>query len=169
MIGNGFVLFDDSLSVADGQVSRPKDTGEYMKRASYNMSVQFPLEERDLISSRYFSANYAVVVALLGVYSLLTNLLLLIAMGFLIGGFLAISRFGASPPPSKRIELTVVVEPIEFAGKVITPQNCYMGLFIIGIPLLWFAAPISTFFWLVGSSGCVIGAHAGLMEPGVEA
>jgi hypothetical protein len=62
-----------------------------------------------------------------------------------------------------------VVEPIEFAGKVITPQNLYMGLFIIGIPLLWFAAPISTFFWLVGSSGCVIGAHAGLMEPGVEA
>lgn len=140
-----------------------------MKRASYNMSVQFPLEGRELIGSRYFSANYAVVVALLGVYSLLTNLLLLIAMGFLIGGFLAISRFGASPPPSKRIELIVVVEPIEFAGKVITPQNCYMGLFIIGIPLLWFAAPISTFFWLVGSSGCVIGAHAGLMEPGVEA
>jgi hypothetical protein len=68
-----------------------------MKRASYNMSVQFPLEERELISSRYFSANYAVVVALLGVYSLLTNLLLLIAMGFLIGGFLAISRFGTSP------------------------------------------------------------------------
>ena len=49
------------------------------------------------MSSRYFSANYAVVVALLGVYSLLTNLLLLIAMGFLIGGFLAISRFGMSP------------------------------------------------------------------------
>jgi hypothetical protein len=139
-----------------------------MKRASYNMSVQFPLEGRELISSRYFSANYAVVVALLGVYSLLTNLLLLIAMGFLIGGFLAISRFGMSPS-NDREGLIVVVEPIEFAGKVITPQNCYMGLFIIGIPLLWFAAPISTFFWLVGSSGCVIGAHAGLMEPGVEA
>lgn len=39
---------------------------------------------------------------------------------------------------------------------------------LLGIPLLWFAAPISTFFWLVGSSGCVIGAHAGLMEPGIE-
>jgi hypothetical protein len=96
LIGNGFVLFYDSLFVADGQVSRPKDTGEYMKRASYNMSVSFPLEGRELIGSRYFSANYAVVVALLGVYSLLTNLLLLIAMGFLIGGFLAISRFGMS-------------------------------------------------------------------------
>lgn len=62
----------------------------------------------------------------------------------------------------------LVAEPIEFGGKTITPQNLYMGLFIIGIPLLWFAAPISTFFWLLGSSGFVIGAHAGLMEPGVE-
>lgn len=53
---------------------------EYMKRASYNI--------------RYFSANYAIVVALLGVYSLLTNPLLLVALGFLIGGFLGISRFG---------------------------------------------------------------------------
>jgi hypothetical protein len=48
----------------------------------------------ELIHSRYFSANYAIVVALLGVYSLLTNPLLLIALGFLIGGFLAIGRFG---------------------------------------------------------------------------
>lgn len=46
------------------------------------------------ISSRYFSANYAVVVALLAVYSLLTNITLLFALGFLIGGFLAIGRFG---------------------------------------------------------------------------
>ncbi|KAL7422909.1 Prenylated Rab acceptor 1 [Cryptotrichosporon argae] len=122
------------------RVSRPKDAAEYMKRASYNV--------------RYFSANYAVVIALLAVYSLLTNPLLLVALGFLIGGFLSINRFAT--------------EPIEFAGKTITPQNLYTGLFVIGIPLLWFAAPLSTFFWLVGSSGCVIGAHAGLLEPGVE-
>jgi len=121
------------------------------------------------MTSRYFSANYAIVVALLGVYSLLTNPLLLVALGFLIGGFLAISRFGQ--PLHTYIRDAAdgeVVEPIEFGGKTITPQNLYTGLFVIGIPLLWFAAPISTFFWLVGSSGCVIGAHAGLMEPGVE-
>ncbi|WVN89705.1 uncharacterized protein L203_104935 [Cryptococcus depauperatus CBS 7841] len=122
------------------RISRPKDMQEYLKRASYNV--------------RYFSANYAIVVFLLGIYSLVTNALLLMSLGFLIGGFLAINRF--------------VSEPIEFNGKTITPQNLYIGLFVIGIPLLWFAAPISTFFWLVGSSGCVIGAHAGLLEPGVE-
>ncbi|KAK6906638.1 hypothetical protein I204_00553 [Kwoniella mangroviensis CBS 8886] len=122
------------------RVSRPKDMQEYLKRASYNV--------------RYFSANYAIVVALLAVYSLISNPLLLVALGFLIGGFLSINRF--------------VPEPIEFNGKVVTPQNLYIGLFVIGIPLLWLAAPISTFFWLVGSSGCLVGAHAGLLEPGVE-
>ncbi|EIW69935.1 hypothetical protein M231_02071 [Tremella mesenterica] len=122
------------------RVSRPKDQSELMKRWGYNL--------------RYFSANYAVCVALLGAYALISNPLLLLALGFLIGGFVAISRYAT--------------EPIEISGKVITPQNLYMGLFIIGLPLLWFAAPISTFFWLVGSSGCIVGAHAALMEPGVE-
>lgn len=66
-----------------------------MKRASYNMCVcrAQEMKEDELMTSRYFSANYAIVVALLGVYSLLTNPLLLVALGFLIGGFLAISRF----------------------------------------------------------------------------
>ncbi|KAK4683770.1 PRA1 family protein 1, partial [Tremellales sp. Uapishka_1] len=122
------------------RVSRPADSAEFMKRAGYNI--------------RYFSANYACLVGLLAVYSLLTNPLLLVALGFLIGGFLSIGRF--------------VPEPIEISGKVITPQNLYTGLFVVGLPLLWFAAPLSTFFWLVGSSGCLIGAHAGLLEPGVE-
>ena len=45
--------------------------------------------------SRYFSANYAVCVALLGAYALISNPLLLLALGFLIGGFIAISRYGA--------------------------------------------------------------------------
>lgn len=45
------------------------------------------------LTSRYFSANYAIVVALLGIYSLITNPLLLISLAFLIGGFLAINRF----------------------------------------------------------------------------
>ncbi len=49
-----------------------------------------------ILFSRYYSANYAVVVALLAVYSLISNPLLLLSLGFLIGGFLAISRFGTS-------------------------------------------------------------------------
>jgi hypothetical protein len=89
--------------------------------------------------SRYFSANYAVVVAFLAVYSLLTNPLLLIALGFLIGGVLGIQRYGTW---LERYDLDewewyadtegIVHEPIEISGKVITPQNLYTGLFVIG-------------------------------------
>lgn len=46
-----------------------------------------------LTISRYFSANYAILVLLLAVYSLLTNLYLLFAIAFLFGGFFAISRY----------------------------------------------------------------------------
>ncbi|CAK9786053.1 unnamed protein product [Cutaneotrichosporon oleaginosum] len=122
------------------RVSRPKDMGEYMKRAGYNI--------------RYFSANYAIIVALLSVYSLLSSPLLLIALVFLIGGFIGINRFFS--------------EPFEFQGRTITPQNLYIGLFLIGIPLLLLGGPISAFFWIVGASGVIVGAHAGLLEPGVE-
>jgi hypothetical protein len=50
-------------------------------------------------------------------------------------------------------------------GKLIDTVD---ALSISGIPLLWFAAPLSTFFWLVGSSTILILGHASLMEPGVE-
>jgi hypothetical protein len=90
----------------------------------------------ELTRSRYFSANYAIVVALLAVYSLLTNFLLLISLGFLIGGFLAISRYGKLLLAWPKAVLMAVQEPIEFAGKTITPQNLYTALFVIGEPVM---------------------------------
>lgn len=54
------------------------------------------------------------------------------------------------------------------AGHVVTQKTLYMGLFVIGIPLLWFSSPFMTFFWLVGASSCLILGHACLIEPGVE-
>ncbi|GMK54723.1 hypothetical protein CspeluHIS016_0113090 [Cutaneotrichosporon spelunceum] len=122
------------------RVSRPSDTGAYMKRAGYNI--------------RYFSANYAIIVALCTVYALITSPVLLIGLVFLIGGFIGVSRF--------------VTEPFEFQGRTITPQNLYFGVFVLGILLLLFGSPFSAFFWVVGASGVIIGAHAGLLEPGVE-
>ena len=94
----------------------------------------------------------------------------------------AVSATDAPPPLSACAANKAVQEPFEVAGRVITPQNLYTGLFVIGellspsppsklmsgIPMLWIAAPLSTVFWIVGSSACVVGAHAGLMEPGIE-
>jgi PRA1 family protein 1 len=50
----------------------------------------------------------------------------------------------------------------------VTQKSLYTGLFVIGIPLLWLASPVSTVFWLVGASGVLIIGHACLIEPGIE-
>ena len=48
-----------------------------------------------------------------------------------------------------------------------TQKSLYTGLFVIGIPMLWFAAPLSTVFWIVGASSVLILGHASMLEPGV--
>ncbi|THH32309.1 hypothetical protein EUX98_g1919 [Antrodiella citrinella] len=105
-------------------------------------------------NTRYFSGNYGLIVAMLGVYAMLTNPLLLIALGFLVGGFAAINRFAP--------------EPTQVGDYVVTQKSLYIGLFVIGIPLLWFSSPLSTLFWIVGASGFLIVGHAAVMEPGIE-
>jgi len=120
--------------------SRPADLNQATSRISYN--------------TRYFSGNYGVIVAILLVYALITNLTLLIAIGFIVGGFSLINRFAP--------------EPMQLGEHTITQKHLYTGLFVIGIPLLWLSSPISTVFWLVGASSILILSHASLMEPGIE-
>lgn len=86
---------------------------------------------------------------------MLTNPLLLIAIGFLFGGFVAITKY--------------ITEDVQFGSTVVTQRNMYTALLILGLPMLWFAAPIATLMWLIGSSAVLIVGHAALMEPGVEA
>ena len=57
---------------------------------------------------------------------------------------------------------------MEVGGQVITQKTLYIGLFVIGIPLLWWSSPLGTFFWLVGASAILILGHATIMEPGIE-
>jgi hypothetical protein len=71
------------------------------------------------------SGNYIALVLLLGVYSLLTNPLLLIASAFLGGGFYAISRY--------------ITEDVAFGSTVVTQRGLYTTLLILGLPMLWFA------------------------------
>ncbi|KAH9858751.1 prenylated rab acceptor PRA1 [Lenzites betulinus] len=122
------------------RVSRPDNLNTATHRISYN--------------TRYFSGNYMLIVALLALYAVITNTLLIFAVLFLVGGFAAINRFAP--------------DPIQLGEHVITQKSLYSGLFIIGIPLLWFSSPFSTFFWLVGASAVLILGHACMMEPGIE-
>ncbi|KAG8864635.1 hypothetical protein FRB96_005139 [Tulasnella sp. 330] len=122
------------------RLSRPADLNTATSRISYN--------------TRYFSGNYAVIIAALAVYALLTNLFLVFGLLFFVGGFAAINKFGA--------------DPLQVGDHVVTQKSLYIGLFVIGVPLLYLGAPLSTFFWLVGASSVLILGHASLIEPGVE-
>ena len=59
-------------------------------------------------------------------------------------------------------------DPLQFGEHTVTQKSLYTGLFVIGIPLLLWASPLGTFFWLVGASSIIILGHASIMEPGVE-
>jgi len=64
--------------------------------------------------------------------------------------------------------LDLAPDATQFGEHTITQKHLYTGLFVIGIPLLWYASPISTIFWIFGASAVLILGHACLMEPGVE-
>ncbi|KAK0524322.1 Prenylated Rab acceptor 1 [Tilletia horrida] len=121
------------------RISRPQDSNEAFQRITYN--------------TRYFSGNYAVIVGALAVYGLLTSPWLLVAIAFLVGGFALINRFAP--------------EPMQVGEHVVTQKSLYTVLFVIGIPLLWYASPIALLFWLIGSSAFVILGHAAFIEPPV--
>jgi len=122
------------------RISRPADMNEATSRISYN--------------TRYFSGNYGLIIIGLAIYAIITQPFLLVALLFLVGGFAAINRFAP--------------EPLQFGEHVVTQKTLYIGLFVIGLPLLWWASPVWTFFWLVGSSAVIILSHAALIEPGIE-
>lgn len=122
------------------RISRPADFNTAASRISYN--------------TKYFSGNYTIIVALLAVYALISSPWLLISIAFLFGGFAAISRFAP--------------ESMDIAGNTITQRQLYIGLFVIGIPMLLWNSPFGAFFWLVGASCIVIFGHACMIEPGIE-
>jgi len=122
------------------RISRPADLNQATSRISYN--------------TKYFSGNYGLIIAILAVYALITSPLLLLSLGFLVGGFAAINRFAP--------------EPVQVGDHVVTQKSLYTGLFIIGLPLLWWSSPVRAFFWLVGASSVIILGHATMIEPGIE-
>lgn len=92
--------------------------------------------------------------ALLSVYSLLTNLLLLFVIGLVVLGMLGIGMLQGG-------ELTTPF-------GVITSSQLYTTLFIIAVPLGIYASPLGTILWLIGASGVCILGHAALMEKPIE-
>lgn len=62
----------------------------------------------------------------------------------------------------------VAPDATQLGEHTVTQKHLYLGLFVIGIPLVWFADPFGTVFWIIGASAVLILVHASIMEPGVE-
>ncbi|KAF9482157.1 prenylated rab acceptor PRA1 [Pholiota conissans] len=122
------------------RLSKPADLNQATTRISYN--------------TRYFSGNYLLIVVLLAIYAVFMNYWLLISLAFLVGGFALINKYAP--------------EATQFGEHTITQKHLYAGLFIIGIPLFFWAGPFATFFSVVFCSGLCIFVHAAILEPGVE-
>ncbi|KAA8915117.1 hypothetical protein TRICI_002726 [Trichomonascus ciferrii] len=121
-------------------MSKPAGWGEAQSRINFNLS--------------YFSTNYAILFALLSVYSLLTNLLLLFVIIFVVLGVAGISALGG--------------QDLDLRFTTISTSSLYTFLFIVAVPLGIFASPLSTILWLIGASGVSILGHAALMDKPIE-
>lgn len=121
-------------------MSKPEGWGDAQSRINFNLS--------------YFSANYAIVFALLSIYSLITNVLLLFVIILVVAGMYGIGLLGGND--------------LNLGFTTLTTSQLYTGLLIVSVPLAFLASPISTVLWLLGASGVTILGHACIMEKPIE-
>jgi hypothetical protein len=122
------------------RLSKPANFGEVQSRVNYNLS--------------YFSSNYAVVFAMLSIYSLLTHPLLLFVIILVVGGMWGIGKLQGAD--------------LDIGVLRATSSQLYTALLIIAVPLGILASPISALLWLIGASGVSILGHASFMDKPID-
>jgi hypothetical protein len=120
--------------------SKPANFSELQQRVSFNL--------------HYYQSNYITIIALLSVYALITNVLLMFVILLVGGGLFAINKLKGED----------LVLPI----GTVTSSQLYTVLFIVAVPMGFLASPISTMMWLVGSSCVCVFSHASFMEKPIE-
>ncbi|KND95388.1 Prenylated Rab acceptor 1 [Tolypocladium ophioglossoides CBS 100239] len=122
------------------RLSKPANFSEMQSRVNYNLS--------------HFSSNYAVVFAMLSIYALLTNWLLLFDIILVVAGMFLIGRLEG--------------RDLEIGTFRATTSQLYTGLLIVAVPLGLIASPFSTLLWLIGASGVAILGHASFMDKPID-
>ncbi|KAK9382428.1 prenylated rab acceptor PRA1 [Kockiozyma suomiensis] len=122
------------------RISKPRHMNEVQSRVSYNLT--------------YFSANYLIVFAMLSVYSLLTNMLLLFVLIFVSIGLYGINYLKG--------------EDLNLGFTRLNTSQLYAGLLIIALPLGFLASPFSTILWLLGAAGVTIIGHAAMLDKPID-
>lgn len=122
------------------RLSKPSNFTEVQSRVNYNLS--------------HFSSNYAVVFAMLSIYALLTNWVLLFDIILVVVGMFLIGLLDGR-------DLTI-------GSWRATSSQLYTGLLVVAVPLGIIASPFSTILWLVGASGVAILGHASFMDKPID-
>lgn len=122
------------------RVSKPANFTEVQSRVNYNLS--------------HFSSNYAVIFAMLSIYALLSNWLLLFDIIFVVAGMFLIGRLDG--------------RDFELGNFRASSSQLYTGLVVIAVPLGLLASPFSTLLWLIGASGVTILGHASFMDKPID-
>jgi len=122
------------------RISKPANFAEAQSRMNYNLS--------------YFSSNYAVIFVILGIYSLLSNRMLLFVTILVVGGMWGIGRLNG--------------QDLDVGFFRASPSQLYTGLLIVAVPLTLLARPITAIFWLIGASAVTILGHATFMDKPIE-
>lgn len=90
----------------------------------------------------------------LSVYSLITNLVLLLVILLVVVGMYGIGCLQG--------------EDLDLKFTRLTSSQLYTCLLIVALPLGFIASPISTILWLVGASLITIIGHASFMDKPIE-
>jgi hypothetical protein len=122
------------------RLSKPANFSEVQSRVNYNLG--------------HFSSNYAVVFAMLSIYSLLSNPLLLFVIFLVVGGMWGIGKLDG--------------RDLDIGVFRATSSQLYTALLVISVPLGIIASPISTILWLIGASGVTILGHASFMDKPID-
>ena len=122
------------------RLTKPANFAEAQSRVNYNLT--------------YFSSNYAVVFAMLSIYALLTNWVLLFDIILVVVGMFLIGRLEG--------------RELEIGTFRATSSQLYTGLLIVAVPLGLLASPWTTLLWLIGASGVTILGHASFMDKPID-
>ncbi|KAJ5224125.1 prenylated rab acceptor 1 [Penicillium chermesinum] len=122
------------------RISKPANFGEVQSRVNYNLG--------------YFSSNYVAVFAMLSIYSLLTNPILLFVIILVTGGLYGISKLEG--------------RDLDIGFRRFNTSQLYTGLLIVAVPLGLWASPIATALWLIGATGVTVFGHAAFMDKPIE-
>ncbi|TPX56374.1 hypothetical protein PhCBS80983_g04587 [Powellomyces hirtus] len=123
---------------------KPANVAVFTSRLNYNLI--------------YFQNNYILLVLIVTAYLLFTNFWLLLTIFYLLAGFKFITSLPSNQPTT-----------LPFIGARVTPSQLWPVFLITGLFFVYISGATGTIFYMMAVCALIICAHAGMMDPPVEA